>query len=476
MFLLPAKSLSHFNLRQVYSDQSELPTIPSLKNEAERNCELVENISLGTVLPHKPVIVPKDSLTQIRSTHPSISWASLAALVVSDSGSPTIRRTKRSSDLRKCADAQSFAPDTTLTSITEHSPSSAPNPISEDSFQMVRHFASFCIIDIVAPGCPVNAVSEDLRYVYDIKDRFVLNAQECSELSMDLSVGRDPDGNEVTYVLLFSPLVSPATSESHFVLVSAIDVSGYVRYAASLDRISEPKDENLPPSSFRQRSRLARQPYSCARIDEGSEQLADEFHHGCSIKDNLESSSASSHGFSSPSYSKRSKHDSEDIWAAIAREEGLISRKPSARSRSQATPSSPSNPVLSRKQTQPTSSTSSKSSLDYADEEVLGTFIGRLQVLYSEYFLLSCMPFYEICYISPAVYASGEYDTGHLSYTTVNLMNDLGSHLAAGRRFQATIRWGKKNAKKRLYCVPLVGPEPAPWICVLVDMETPIHW
>lgn len=477
-FLLPAKSLSHFNLRQVYFDQSNLPSVPSpsQKMDAIRNCQLVEDVSVGTVVSHQPALTSKSFRSHNRSLQPIISSASLPTSSVSDSSSPAMRRTKRSGNLREFADAQSSVIDTALTSIPEHSPSSTPKNSSDDSLRLVRHFASFCVIDISAPGCPVSAVSENLRYVYDIKDRFVLNAQECSELSMDLSVGRDPDGNEVTYVLLFGPLVSPTTSESRFVLVSAIDVSGYVRFAASLDHYPESREESVPPKSYRKGSMSGRQLYSCARIDEGNEQLVDEFHHTCSIKESNESPSTNSTQSRQTSKPRLSRLDSEDIWTAIAREEGLICRKPAAGSKSKMTLDSPSNRNPSREQTQSTSLSRSKSSLDYADEEVLGTFIEGLQVLYSEYFLLSCMPFYEICYVSPAVYERGEYDTGHLSQTTFNLMNDLGTYLAAGRRFQTTIRWGRKNVKRRLYCVPLMGPEQAPWICILVDMETPIHW
>ena len=475
-FLLPAKSLSHFNLRQAYSDQSDLPTVPGQKMDATRSCQLVENVSVGRVVSQQPVLIPQRSRSHTRSLQPTISSASLAASFVSDRNPPAMRRTKPSGDLRKCASTQSSAIDPALTSIPEHSPSSAPKESPDDSLRLVRHFASFCIIDVSAPGCPVSAVSEDLRYIYDIKDRFVLNAQECSELSMDLSVGRDPDGNEVTYVLLFGPLVSPTTAKGRFVLVSAIDVSGYVRFAASLDCIPQSRDESVPPRSYRKKSGSARQSCSSTRINECSQQLADDFHDARSIKETRKIPSTTSLQSPQTSDPRRSKLDSEDIWTAIAREEGLICRKSSAGSISRTTVDSPSNAEPSRKQTQSTSSNRSKSSLGCADEEVLETFIEGLQVLYSEYFLLSCMPFYEIYYVSPAVYESGDYDVGHLSHTTSNLMNDLGTYLAAGRRFRTTIRWGQKDVKRRLYCVPLMGPEPAPWICFLVDMETPIHW
>ena len=481
--LLPARSLSHFNLQQVYADQCDLPVLPTRKQGHAWPAEQLTHANTGRVPAHKPVLVSKKSTLQIRrpvSFHASIVNAGPAASVHSDSSSSMLRRTKRSGNLRKCAVAESLtAEKNLLTPIAEDACFSTSKSTDHDSFRLVKHFASYCIMDIAAPGCPISAVSEDLGYLYDIKDRFVLNAHEISELSMDLSVGRDPHGNEVTYLLLFSPLISPATTKSRFMLVSAIDVSGYIRYAASLEPTPEPRRETKYLNSYRDRSNPTRKTSSTPWIDERTDQLADELLHGCSIKESSASTSASKRTISIAD-PIRSTHDGEDIWTAIAREEGLMTRPDSAASKSTGYLHSSANSSSFQNHDPPTSSTTPQSNLNYADEKIIETFIDSLQVLYSQYFLLACSPlngdFYEICYVSPAVYASGEYVSGHLSHTPFNLISEFGAHLAAGKRFRTVIRWGVNGVKKQLYCVPLMGHQPAPWICMLVGEGTPIYW
>lgn len=478
--LLPVKSLSHFNLREVYSDQSGLSVAPISNSEEPHARKLVKNDATGEVVPRKPIVVSKKSTLQIRrpeSIHVKISDASLAQSSTSDDLNPGLRRRKRSRNLRECASNQPFGPRVpSLTSIAENSELSASKSSLDESCRLVRHFASFCIIDIKAPGCPVSAVSDDLRYIYDIRDRFVLNAQECSELSMDLSVGRDPDGNEVTYVLLFSPLVAPDTETTRFILVSAIDVSGYVRYAASLETNSKPQDNCTSPTSFTERPKRKRKS-TRSWIDERTDQLADELLHGCSIKDDPEHDTIKPYNRWQTSRSTSSDFDGEDIWTAIADEEGLIFDKALISSKPIYTTSKP---MSSQKQNQTAESADPKITLNYADEVVLGKFIESLQMLYSQYFLLACSPlndqFYEICYVSPSLYARGEYVSGHLSRMPLHNIRGFGAQLAAGRRFRRDVRWGNEGIEKQLYCVPLTGRQPPPWICMLVDKDTPIHW
>lgn len=477
--LLPAKSLSHLNLRGVFADHSKMPDPISKERGFLRAIKLDDYATTGAVVPQRPSLVPKRSNLQIRrhgSIHTRISNEHLAESSETDSSSSVIRRTKRSSDLRKCAKVRSAARETQrLTPIAENSPSVAGSSPQDFSSHLVRHFASFCVIDILSPGCPVSAVSDDLRYLYDVKDRFVLNAQECTQLSMDLSIGRDPEGNEVTYVLLFSPLVSPATGKSRFVLVSAIDVSGYVRYAASLGQRSESRELETLPSTLNEHSGGRRTSSSISWIDERTDQLADDLLKGCSIPNTSSYDHAILEGQWPSMNFRPSGRDAEDVWTTIAREEGLPPHQTLATTRSTEKfhPGSGS-------QREATSSASPQSPLDYTDEKVLGIFIESLQVLYSQYFLLACSPlndqFYEISYVSPAVYASGEYVLGHLSHTSADLIRDFGAHLKRGGRFRAPIRWGDEGLEKQLFCVPLMGPKPAPWICFLVDKDTPIQW
>jgi hypothetical protein len=481
--LLPAKSLSHFNLHQAYTDHSSSPILRPTTRELIRPAKRPIPSNTGHVASHKPRLASKKSTLRIErldSLHGSVSNVGSVTSDPVDHSTSVIRRTKGSGNLRKCARGEPFVPiPSSLTPIAEDNCSTGSIVNQEDSSHLVKHFASFCIIDLAAPGCPVTAVSEDLGYLYDIKDRFVLNAQEVAELSMDLSIGRDPDGNEVTYLLLFSPLVAPATSKSRFMLVSAIDVSGYIRYAASMDPSPEPEELSISSESFSEKSNPSS---SHSWLDERTDQLADELLHGCSIKE-VPARHLRSRRRAPPRVEPQpSKHDAEDIWTAIAREEGLmVPQTSTAPSRSTGYLPGSSDELPDPKQrTATSSSTAPPPSLDYADEKVVGRFIESLQELYSQYFLLACSPlngdFYEICYVSPSVYASGEFVSGHLSHTPFHRLRGFAAHLAAGRRFRATIRWGEAGVEKQVFCVPLMGQQPAPWICVLVDRETPISW
>jgi hypothetical protein len=497
--LLPAKSLSYFNLHEVYSEQSDLSHLLYPPGGMARSRQVMADATTGRVPSHKPVLVSKKSTLQIRRPdveNPSNRPVSQVAEVVTRRSSSLRRKTSGVSDLRKCAKEGSLATDTRLTTIAESTHSTITTTTSEStestrstinrksSTSLVRHFASFCVIDVLAPGCPISAVSEDLRYLYDVKDRFVLNAQECTELSMDLSIGRDANGNEVTYLMLFSPLVVPGTSTARFMLVSAIDVSGYVRYAASLESVPEQRGgvgalekeqqvESLAPSWERSTSVFHQ--------DRTYELLADDLLGGCSIQDTAPSApKTTKHGLHGRGYTRRNA-PAEDVWVTIAREEGLASRNALTRSDAIRHASAPFKPAADREPRQTAAPpTKSEATLNCADETVLGEFIEDLQVLYSEYFLLACSPindqFYEICYVSPSVYASGEYVTGHLTHMSPSKIARFGAHLAEGHRFKTLVRWGNQGLEKQLFCIPLIGQQPVPWLCMIVDKDTPIQW
>jgi hypothetical protein len=487
--LLPAKSLSHINLRGVYCNQ---PTSGSAHQASFRTLEPHDKSATGHVPSQKPKLVSKRSSLQIRrpeSLHARFSNTGLDENPPPTSSNvppPVIRRTRGSGNLRKCAKQRSLAANTeALTRVAEIGPSPSQGTDRDDSLRLVKHFASLCVIDILAPGCPVSAVSDDLRYVYDVKDRFVLNAQEMSQLSMDLSIGRDAQGNEVTYVLLFSHLISLDTDKNRFILVSAIDVSGYVRYAASDDQISESSQQSSAPDSFSDQSEASGASSTSLWLNEQTGRLADALLQGCSIDDRPCSATTTSREQVSDmttgpdsNYSDLSDC-SDDIWTSIAKEESLKARSGSNKCNPARQVSYKAGKQQEVKPPDPLPS-ESQSRVNYADEKVLGRFVESLQDLYSQYFLLACSPvddeFYEIRYVSPAVHASGEYILDHLSHTSTDLMNDFRAHLALEERFRAMIRWGSEGRWKQLYCLPLIGPQPAPWMCFLVDKGVHIHW
>ena len=334
---------------------------------------------------------------------------------------------------------------------------------------MVKHFASFCVLDTHIPGCPISSVSEDLEYVYDIKDRFVLDAQEVVELSMDISVGLDPQGQEVTYLMLYSPLVSPESSKASFIMVSAIDVSGYVDYAAKLD--FEPHQGNNH-GTFRQRAR-ARSRSTHWPLDQANTTTLPDYLQSVQTRRSCPAKICDhSLGSADP---PSPRLEVEDVWMTIAREERSKTNWEPPRCRSNNAYDSASRTIQNQKQAKYLSRT-----ISFADEEILSSFVGRLQVLYSQYFILSVnqetVKFYDITFLSPAVYHSGEWIAGHLSRNSIETMLGFRWQLARRRRFKGTLRWGDEGVKKQVFCIPLIGSEPDNWLCMLVDTDIPICW
>ena len=454
--LLPAPSLSH--LRSTPGD----PPRPLRHKPTYRPSEIqASRAQQHAIKPHSPRLARQKSTLLIRRQQPTSTLQSVSESTTLVGRNASIRRRAALDDLRKCADMQAPGHDDfRLTLTTDHSRSD-DTPTSEVAAgPLIRHFATFCIIDISTPGCLISAVSEDLQFVYDSRDRFVLNAQECSELSMDVSVGRDRDGNAITYVLLYSPLISPSTSKSHFIMVCAVDVTNYISYAASLDSKSKTAEQLAELNKVGTGSRSSRlQSSSSGR---------------CRNPSRPEHEHADRAFLPHPRPMSPSSHGSVNINTAIGHEASLNNRRAGSRH----------NATLAKKygyaDPAPGASSSSTNRIDYSDEDVLLRFVQNLQLLYSEYFLLASTPsneqFYEICYVSPAVYASGEWVSGHLSHTPAKLISNFASYLAAGRRFSTVMRWGSQGIRKKLYCVPLIGSQPGTWICVLIDRDTPIYW
>ena len=55
----------------------------------------------------------------------------------------------------------------------------------------------------------------------------MLNIQECEESSIDVVIGSNFDGDKVIHLVLFSPLLSPSTRTSRFMLAALIDVTHF---------------------------------------------------------------------------------------------------------------------------------------------------------------------------------------------------------------------------------------------------------
>lgn len=103
-----------------------------------------------------------------------------------------------------------------------------------------------------------------------------------------------------------------------------------------------------------------------------------------------------------------------------------------------------------------------------------------LQELYSDFFLLGKSPlsetYYEICNISPTLYAAQDYIQGHLSHTDPYTVDELGTRLGLDLAFSLKVKWGKTGEPKQLYCSPLYGQRSVAWVCFLVDSTNPPLW
>lgn len=111
-----------------------------------------------------------------------------------------------------------------------------------------------------------------------------------------------------------------------------------------------------------------------------------------------------------------------------------------------------------------------------------------LKSLYKDYFILTPPPlstshgFYEIAYLSPSLFQSGEYKPcpdrggGQLTHTPPETIGRLGRSLAEGKEVAVEVKWGVEGAGKWLFCSPLFGPGLGCWICFLIDAGVGDVW
>ena len=331
----------------------------------------------------------------------------------------------------------------------------------------------------------MTATSEDLRYIFQVGDQFFLHIEECSAKSMDIVTGRNPSGDEVTHLVLFSPLTSPNTGCSRFMLASLVNVTDFVQDAAQVPDLETVHEESgieryVPTPAIN----LEEVTWTARSYELRPEELLG----GCCLEAKGHPRSALDNvaaldeprvvGEGSPRYS-------EDVWLAIAKEErskqGPQSNGCDTPKVTSAMPRPRSSSLDSRRKSGScVSASASRSSSDTTMDEVLEDFISSLQKLYSDFFLLARSPlddkYYEICNVSPSVYASGEYMTGHLTHTSPNVVEELSERLGVGHRFRTTIRWGSQGVQKQLYCIPLFGQRSVIWICILIEMQMPVLW
>lgn len=481
--LLPLTRLSQVDLSGLYACHTALPrrqlqyeTLPEMLREGASQRASISTVKL------EPSLRSTSSTLRIHQSSPFIanesqstegSGTSLASM-------SSLRKSAGFEDLRRNSSASPFAGRLLHPVSSEIFNKPTPAHSSHSStrssalIQSIKHFKSFCVLDTHVSGCPVTATSEDLRYIFQIGDQFILNLHECKGTSIDIVIGSSPDGDEVIHLVLFTPLLSLSTGMSRFLLVALIDVTQFVHEASQLPDLDTTNEE----SSFDNEvlTPAITPPQSCWSARH-YELIPDDLLGGCSVPSTSAQSPANRSSSSSPSPNSSpagSKRESDDIWLALARREQLEkdwrtwAERSNGESLGYSTPQS-----LGTRSTRV-----SKSSTTIDD--VLDEFMMNLQMLYSESIVLARSPlddkYYEICNVSPAVYASGEYITGHLTHTVPDVIECMSQRLGSGKPFRTAVRWGSHGIEKQLYCVPLYGQSSITWICVLVDLDMPDLW
>lgn len=487
--LLPLRSLSHFNLNRTYVEDggpfrpTQLSTVPEVFVEgASRQASLV---SLHSLKPSKSTLRIRESNRSLASDNVSQSEPPRSLKTIASEP-----RSKESlKNLRSHANFQGHIDPLPGAMSPARSAGDEPKRTSSDqpSIASIKHFDSFCVLDTHSSGCPVTATSEDLKYVFDVGEHFFLNNQECTDASIDIVTGYDADGNEVTHLVLFSPLISPSSGRSRFLLAALIDVTFFIKDAAAvpeLDTISEESvlDEGIATPVYRHLPTV--RIHDVFRKTSEYELSCEDLLGGCLVEDDIHWAT----GYSPINdrgnipgmgmYADTKVKDDpgfalfDDVWTDLAREEMMRGRNSPLQSTAN-TGSGHTTPHTSPSPSDPSSAV-------LRVDEVLDSFMSELQQLYSNFFLLAKSPldadFYEICNVSPSVYVSKDYVHGHLSHSSRNTITRLGEWLGGETAFDMDVRWGITGDVKRLYCIPLFGQRDLTWICILVDVKLGMLW
>ena len=176
---------------------------------------------------------------------------------------------------------------------------------------------------------------------------------------MDIVTGQDAAGDPVTHLVLFSPLIIPSSGRSRYMLASLVDVTRFIHGAASLPELDKSADSSIMEFDL-QTPLHDRMPPSW--VASTSELSAEDLLGGCVLREDR--------GF-------RAAYQ-EDVWLNLAHE---AKSKLSTRSDTPgSTPKADGRPRPSKSSTPSTNS----STVD----NVLEEFMGNLQELYSDFFLL----------------------------------------------------------------------------------------
>lgn len=478
--LLPVTRLSYFDLSQEYTKDTEVldrdiryeSVSPRLIAGASQHASLVSTCSEQSLRSNA-------STLRVGRSDQQSSCGSQSTFTCYSPSTPVpgLDKTIGTEDLRQSQDRTfSFSSSPSLIEpptreTPKHTYCSSQSWKSGDSSHSVKHFGSFCVLDTFAPGCPVTAASEDLRYVFQVGEQFFLNIRECNESWIDIVTGQKPDGSDVIHLVLFSPLMSPKTGASRFMLAALVDITDFVHEVSRLPELHSIDEDCATGEDF---APAVSAPPKSVGSSRSYELLADELLRGCFLEDKPIPVRKSSH--MPREWGPARKRDSWDVWLSLA-QEAQTSKK--ERRRLKTLTEQRSGAGTSRSPS-PTNTNTGTPAPSATVDEALDDFMSRLQELYSYSFLLARSPlddqYYEICNVSPAIHADGDYVTGHLTHTCSEVIEGISERLGAGVAFRTMVHWGSRGDRKRLYCVPLYGQRSVTWICFLVDLHMPILW
>ena len=423
--------------------------------------------SLRPELNYSSLLLARPSISTLRIATPAASSPKTPTLPMRSASQHSVRKTigsrnLRANVLRSSHERSVVSPASSLASRASRGTQASNS--SHASVHSICHFKSFCVLDTSIPGCPVSAVSEDLKYNLEIRDRFYLNIEPSNSPSVDLITGTSFDGEEITHLVMFTPLITIGNGSTRFLLSSMVDISNFIRDAA----IDPECDSGY--GSFSVEDHWSQHSYTLS---------SDDLLGGCVLPQDRNTEQLGR--CITPERVSRKSVDgrSDDIWLSLAEEEVANSPQYSPRSRRSKGRNSNHSSCDANPRSSATTDKSASSSSTGLDC-VLAEFMVDLQKLYGDFFVLARTAlddrYFEIHSVSPSLYEKGEYVDGHLTHTNPEVLADFSKSLAEGNRFRSVIRWGSRGEQKQCYCIPIFGELSQTWICMLVGLNEPFLW
>lgn len=251
--LLPATSLSQINLRQTFVNHVTPPrqivyeTVSSTRASGTSQHASVTSLQTPTLRSSRSTLRTQKSQQTISTNLSSLR----EEFTHSPRSTPSdVRSTTPSPSIKFCTSPPSISKTQSPTFRRPRSKRAQLKASLAHTTNLVKHFGSFCVLDGATEGCPVTSTSEDLRFVFDVGETFFLNNQECTGTSMDIVTGCDADGNPVTHLVLFSPLLAPSSGRSRFLLASLVDITQFIYDTATLPELETIQEESVVEESI----------------------------------------------------------------------------------------------------------------------------------------------------------------------------------------------------------------------------------